>query len=38
VTDVKFVTAGGTAQVMTGAVDRETFLQPTLELVRTVAA
>jgi FMN-dependent NADH-azoreductase len=37
VTDVKFVTAGGTAQVMAGAVDRETFLQPTLELVRTVA-
>jgi FMN-dependent NADH-azoreductase len=38
VTDLKFVTAGGTAQVMMGAVDRETFLQPTLELVRTVAA
>ena len=38
VTDVKFVTAGGAAQVMTGAVDRETFLKPTLEAVRTVAA
>jgi FMN-dependent NADH-azoreductase len=37
-TDVKFVTAGGVIQVLTGAVDRETFLKPTLELVRTVAA
>ncbi len=38
VADVKFVTAGGAAQVMTGAVDRETFLGPTLKQVRTVAA
>ncbi|HEX4807651.1 MAG TPA: NAD(P)H-dependent oxidoreductase [Bryobacteraceae bacterium] len=38
VTDVKFVSAGGTSQIRTGAVDRETFLKPTLELVRTVAA
>jgi FMN-dependent NADH-azoreductase len=38
VTDVKFVTAGGAAQVMTGAMDRETFLKPTWEAVRTVAA
>jgi FMN-dependent NADH-azoreductase len=38
VTDVKFVTADGAAQVMTGAVDRETFLKPTLETVRAVAA
>jgi FMN-dependent NADH-azoreductase len=38
VTDVKFVTAGGAAQVMTGAVDRETFLKPTLETVRAVPA
>jgi FMN-dependent NADH-azoreductase len=38
VTDVKFVTAGGVAQVMTGAVDRATFLKPSLELVRAVAA
>lgn len=37
VTDVKFVTAGGVAQVMTGAVDRQTFLKPTLEAVRTAA-
>lgn len=39
VTDVKIVTAGGVAQVMTGAVDRATFLKPALETVRrTVAA
>src|ERR1700693_4783126 len=38
VTDVKFVTAGGAAQVMTRAVDPETFLKPTLEAVRAVAA
>jgi FMN-dependent NADH-azoreductase len=38
VTHVKFVTAGGAAQVMRGTVDRETFLKPTLEAVRTVAA
>lgn len=38
VTDVKFVTAAGVAQVMTGAVDRETFLRPALELVRRAAA
>lgn len=38
VTDVKFVTAGGAAQVMMGAVDRATFLKPTLELVRSGVA
>ncbi len=38
VTDVKFVTAGGAAQLMTGAVEREAFLKPVLEQVRTVAA
>ncbi len=38
VTDVTFVTAGGAAQLMMGAVDREAFLKPTLERVRTVAA
>jgi FMN-dependent NADH-azoreductase len=37
VTNVKFVTAGGVAQVMAGAVDREIFLKPTLDLVRTAA-
>jgi FMN-dependent NADH-azoreductase len=38
VTDVKFVAAGGAAQVMTGAIDRDTFLKPTLEQVRSFAA
>jgi FMN-dependent NADH-azoreductase len=38
VTDVKFVTASGAAQLMQGAVDRATFLQPALEQIRTVAA
>jgi FMN-dependent NADH-azoreductase len=38
VTDVTIVTAGGAAQVMTGKVDREAFLKPTLEQVRKVAA
>jgi len=38
ITDVKFVTAGGVAQIMMGAVDREAFLKPTLEQVRSQAA
>jgi FMN-dependent NADH-azoreductase len=38
VTDVTFVTASGAAQVMTGTVDRETFLKPTLERIRSIAA
>jgi len=38
VTDVKVVSAGGAAQIMSGAIDRESFLKPTLELVRTAAA
>jgi FMN-dependent NADH-azoreductase len=38
VTELKFVTAGGAAQVMMGTVDRDTFLKPTLEQVRSVAA
>jgi hypothetical protein len=35
---VKFVTAGGVVKVLTGVVDRETFLKPTLELIRAAAA
>lgn len=38
VTDVKFVTAGGTARLMTGAIDRETLLKPVLQQVREVVA
>lgn len=37
VTDVKFVAAAGSAKLMSGAVDRETFLKPTLEQVRAAA-
>ena len=38
VSNVKFITAGGASQVMSGAVDRAAFLQPTLARVRAVAA
>jgi len=38
VTDVKFITAGGASQLNAGKVDRETFLKPVLEHVRTIAA
>jgi FMN-dependent NADH-azoreductase len=38
ITDITFVTAGGAAQVMMGAVDRATFLKPTIEKVRQLAA
>ena len=37
ITDVKFVTAGGTTQLMSGTVDRGQFLQPHLEQVRSIA-
>jgi FMN-dependent NADH-azoreductase len=35
--DVTFVTAGGTAQLNSGTVDRGLFLQPHLEQVRSIA-
>lgn len=38
VTDVKIVTAAGTAQLLSGAIDRESLLTPTLEAVRSAAA
>jgi len=38
VTDVTVVAASGAAQLMSGAVDRDTFLKPTLAQVRSVAA
>lgn len=38
ITDVSFATASGAAQIMMGAVDRDTFLKPTLEQVRALAA
>ncbi|HMF54079.1 MAG TPA: NAD(P)H-dependent oxidoreductase [Edaphobacter sp.] len=38
ITEIRFVTAAGAAQIMMGAIDRETFLKPTLEQVRALAA
>jgi FMN-dependent NADH-azoreductase len=38
VTDVTFVTAAGSARVMFGAIDRQSFLKPTLEKVRELVA
>lgn len=38
VTDVTFITAGNTAALMYGKIDRETLLQPVLEKVRSIAA
>lgn len=38
VKDVTFVTASGASQVRMGTVDRETFLKPSLEKVRKLAA
>ncbi len=38
VTDVKVVSAAGTSQLLSGAVDRASFLTPTLEAVRNAAA
>jgi len=38
VTDTTVVTAGGAARLMSGAIDRPTFLRPTLEQVRALAA
>jgi FMN-dependent NADH-azoreductase len=37
ITDVKFVTAGGTAQLRTPTTDRAQFLAPHLEQVRSIA-
>ena len=38
VTDVRFIAAGGSARLMRGAVDRQSFLKPALEQVRAAAA
>ncbi len=37
ITDLKFVTAGGTSALMSGKVDRGQFLQPHLDQVRSIA-
>jgi FMN-dependent NADH-azoreductase len=38
ITDVTSVAAGGANRLMQGKVSRETFLKPTLERVRALAA
>jgi FMN-dependent NADH-azoreductase len=38
ITNVEFVTAGGAAQLMSGKLDRQTFLKPSLDRVRSIAA
>jgi FMN-dependent NADH-azoreductase len=38
VSDMRFVAADGASKVMSGSVDRTTFLKPTLEQVRALAA
>lgn len=38
VSDIKFIAAGGTSKLMTGAVDRPAFLAPALQQVRVAAA
>jgi FMN-dependent NADH-azoreductase len=38
VTDITFVTADGASQLNTGKIDRDTFLKPSKEQVRTAAA
>jgi FMN-dependent NADH-azoreductase len=38
ITDVEFVTAGGASQLASGKVDRSTFLKPSVERIRSLAA
>jgi len=38
ITNVRFVTASGAAQIMSGNIDREVFLKPTIDQVRALAA
>ena len=38
ITDINFITAGGTAQLNSGTVDRDTFLKSTVEQIRAIAA
>jgi FMN-dependent NADH-azoreductase len=38
ITNVEFVTAGGAAQLNSGKVDRSTFLKPSVERIRNLAA
>lgn len=36
--NIEFVTAGGAAQLMSGKLDRQTFLKPSIDRIRTIAA
>lgn len=38
ITDVRVITAAGAAQVMSGNIDRQVFLKPTIDQVRALAA
>lgn len=38
ITDVRIITVGGVSQLMSGAVDRVTLLQPALQQIRATAA
>jgi FMN-dependent NADH-azoreductase len=38
ITEVEFVTAGGASQLASGKVDRSTFLKPSVERIRNLAA
>lgn len=38
ITNIEFVTAGGAAQLMSGKLDRQTFLKPSIERIRAIAA
>lgn len=38
IADVRFVTVGGVAQLMSGAIDRDTLLKPALQQIRATAA
>jgi FMN-dependent NADH-azoreductase len=38
ITDVRMIAVGGVSQLMSGAVDRATLLQPALQEIRATAA
>ncbi len=38
ITDVEFVTASGAAQLMSGKLDRQNFLKPSIDRIRSIAA
>jgi FMN-dependent NADH-azoreductase len=38
VTNIEFITAAGAAQLMSGKLDRQTFLKPSIDRIRSIAA